>query len=485
MAHFRDRTATLAGKALVVCMTRKNCVRLYDALQALSGCPEIKVVMTGNLADDPPEWSQAGHLTTKAQREIIKQRMIDPDDPLKIVIVCDMWLTGTDIPCLHTLYVDKPMQGHTLIQAISRVNRVFRDKPHGLIVDYIGIGDELREATAKYTASGGGEPAAGVDETARPLFQKYLADIRNLLPEGRHYGEWRRMSRIELEDLYALVYGHIADDDELREHFLLAEARLSSVFLLVKHLDDCRAFADEIIFYQRVRKQILKGLPGRSPMRELERAVRDLVDDTVESEGVVDIFKAAGIEKADISILDDDFLQTFKDQPQENLRLKLLEKLVRDEIQLRRKKNVAKAKSFQELLEKTLQRYHNRLIDAAAVIKALIQIRKEIESDEERAKDLNLDPEEVAFYDAVAENYGTLYDQGFLRDLVHDVVQTIKRNLKVDWTEPHREDVKAAIRAACRRVLRKRGVREEDIEPFLEHTMQQAEALYADWPLAA
>jgi type I restriction enzyme R subunit len=486
LAHFHDRTATLTGKAMVVCMTRKNCVRLYDALKALPGCPEIKIVMTGNLSEDPPEWSAAGHLTTKAQRDAIKQRMIDPDDPLQMVIVCDMWLTGTDIPCLHTLYIDKPMQGHNMIQAISRVNRVFRDKPHGLIVDYIGIGDELRAATSKYTSGGGkGEPAPDMEETARPVFQTCLAEVRKLLPEGKNYGGWRKMPRIEMEDLYAFVYGHLAEDDERREQFLQAELRLTSSFLLVKHLDDCRTFADEIIFYQRVRKQVMKALPGKKPVKEIERAVRDLVDDSVESDGVVDIFKSAGIEKADISILDDQFLQTFKDQPQENLRLKLLEKLVQDEIQFRKKRNLAKAKSFQELLESTLQRYHNRLIDAAAVVKALLQIRKDMESDDQRARELNLEPGEVAFYDAVAANYAAIYDQAFLRDLIHDVVQTIKRNLKVDWTEPHREDVKAAVKAAVKRVLRRRSVREEDFDAFLDRIMEQAEAIYAAWPVAA
>jgi type I restriction enzyme R subunit len=486
LAHFLDRTATLAGKAMAVCMTRKNCVRLYDALTALPGCPEIKIVMTGNLGEDPPEWSAAGHLTTKAQRDATKQRMVDPDDPLRMVIVCDMWLTGTDIPCLHTLYIDKPMQGHNMIQAISRVNRVFRDKPHGLIVDYIGIGDDLREATNKYTAGGGkGEPAPDVEETAVPVFQACLVDVRNLLPAGKHYGGWRKMSRIEMEDLYAFVFGYLAEEDDRREQFLQAELRLTSSFLLVKHLDKCRPFADEIIFYQRVRKQVMKALPGKKPLKEIERAVRDLVDDSVETQGVVDIFTAAGIEKADISILDDRFLQTFKDRPLENLRLKLLEKLVHDEIQLRKKKNLAKAKSFQELLESTLQRYHNRLIDAAAVVKALLQIRKDMESDDRRAKELNLDAEEVAFYDAVAAHHGNLYEPSFLRDLIHDVVQTVKKNLKVDWTESHREDVKAAVRAAVKRVLRRRGVREEHFDAFLDEIMEQAEAIYALWPLAA
>ncbi len=486
LAHFLDRCATLEGKAMVVCMTRANCVALHNALTALRGCPEVKVVMTGKLSEDPPEWARDGHLTTKGQREIVKRRMRDVDDPLKIVIVCDMWLTGTDIPCLHTLYVDKPMQGHTMIQAISRVNRVFRDKPHGLIVDYIGIGDDLREATGKYTSGGGrGEPAPEVGPEARPVFMGCIEAIRALLPEGKNYGGWRRMSRIEMEDLYALVYGHLADDDDLRSEFLAAELRLSSAFLLVKHLDDCRAYADEVIFYQRVRKQIAKALPGKKPQRDLERAVRDLVDDAVESEGVLDIFKAAGIEKADVSILDDRFLQTFKDMPQENLRLKLLEQLLRDEIQLRQKKNLAKARSFREMLEATLQKYHNRLIDAAAVVKALIQIKKDMDSEEQQAAALGLSLEEKAFYDAVAANAATLYDQAFLRGLIHDVVQAVKRNLKVDWTQPHREDVKAEIRASVKRVLRNRDVRVEDFDAFLERFMAQATALYADWPTAA
>jgi type I restriction enzyme R subunit len=483
LQHFQDRTATLHGKAIVVCMIRDNCVRLYDALTALPGCPEVKIVMTGDLSKDPEEWSQAGHITTKPQRDSIKQRMIDPDDPLKIVLVCDMWLTGTDIPCLHTLYVDKPMRGHTVIQAISRVNRVFRDKPHGLVVDYIGIGDELREATNSYTKGGGrGEPAPDVSEEAKPVFFECLEAVRRLLPAGNNYGDWRRLSRIALEDRYALAFGHLTEDDELRDQFLQAELKLSQAYLLVKHLDDCRPYADELIFYQRVRQQILKTIPGRRPPHELERAVRDLVDDTVESEGVVDIFQTAGIQQPDISILDDQFLQTFKDKPLPNLRLKLLEKLLADEIQRNERKNVAKARSFRELLESTLQKYHNRLIDAAAVIRAMLQIKQEMEASNQRAAELGLTDEELAFYDAVAANYDQVYGVEFLRDLIHDVVQTIKRNLKVDWTEPHREDVKAAVRAAVKRVLRSRGVKPDDFDQLVAYIMVQAEALYADWP---
>jgi type I restriction enzyme R subunit len=329
---------------------------------------------------------------------------------------------------------------------------VFRDKPHGLIVDYIGIADELREATGKYSQGGGrGEPAPGVSDEAKPLFLKELVALRDMLPDGHEYGAWRRLSPAALEDRYALVFGHLTEDDERREAFLQGELRLSQAYLLVKHLDDCRAYADEVIFYQRVRKELNKTLPGAKPGKELERAVQDLVDDSVESQGVVDIFKVAGIERADISILDDAFLQTFKDRPFADLRVRLLAKLVADEIQVRRWRNLAKAKSFNDLLEETLRRYHNRLIDAASVIKAMIEIRQDMDRADQRAAELGLAADELAFYDAVAAQRERVYGVEFLRDLIHDVVQTIKRTVKVDWTEPHRDDVKAAVRAAVRR----------------------------------
>lgn len=486
LTHFRERTATLKGKAMIVCMTRANCVGLYDELMKLPDCPEIKIVMTGDLGEDPPEWSAAGHLTTKAKREAIKKRMIDVDDPLQMVIVCDMWLTGTDIPCLHTLYIDKPMKGHNMIQAISRVNRVFRDKPSGLIVDYIGIGDDLREATNKYTQGGGqGEPAPNIEETATPIFFACLDQVREHLPADINYGDWRKLSKIDLEDRYSMVYGHLTETDDVRDRFLQAENKLTSGFTLVAHLDDIHPYANEVIFYQRIRNQLLKTLPGQKPPRSVEAAVKDIVDDAVDSEGVVDIFQSAGIERADISILDDKFLQTFKDKPNQNLRLKLLEKLLADEIQFRQKKNLTKANSFRALLEETLRKYHNRLIDAAAVIQAMIDMRRDWQEADARAAALGLSEEELAFYDSVAANYQQIYGEEFLRDLIHDVVQTIKRNLKVEWTEPHRDDVKAAVRSAVRRVLRRRNVKPEDFDQFLGFIMTQAEALYGDWPLAA
>lgn len=487
LAHFLDRTQTLAGKALVVVMSRANCVALYDALIDLPGCPEVKVVMTGNLGEDPPAWNQAGHITTSKQRQKIKARMRDPKDPLSIVIVTDMWLTGTDIPCLHTLYVDKPMRGHSMIQAISRVNRVFKDKPHGLIVDYIGIADDLRAATSKYTEGGGeGDPAPGIEEKGRPVFLQCLADIREILPEGKEYGAWRDLSNIELEDLFAEVYGALAGDEAKQEAFLQAELRLSNAYLLVKGLDDCRAYMDEVVFYQRVRKQLGKTTSGDTKKKQdVEKAVRDLVDDSVESDGVVDIFQAAGLPKADISILDDTFLASFKNMKHEDLALKLLKRLLEDAIHQKATRNLTKAKSFQQLLEQTLKKYHARLIDSAAVIQLMVQIRQESEADAQRAKELGLSEDELPFFDAVQANAETLFEVPFLRDLVHEVVANIKANLKVDWTEPHRDAVKAEIRSAVKRVLRRRNVRSEDLESFTEKIMVQAAAMFGDWLPAA
>lgn len=486
LQHYLDRAQTLAGKAMIVAMTRSNCVKLYNALTALPGCPEVKIVMTSDLGKDPAEWAAAGHTTTKGQREAIKQRMIDPDDPLKLVIVCDMWLTGTDIPVLHTLYIDKPMKGHNIIQAISRVNRVFRDKPHGLVVDYIGVGDELRDATNTYSTGGGrGEPAPSIEEEARPHFFAVLQQVRELLPPPRDYGDWRRLGHIDLEDRFSLIYGLLTADDTLREAFLEAESSVSRAFLLVKQLADCRAHADEIIFFQQVRKQILKALPGKGASPLLERAVHDLVDDAINADGVVDIFRIAGIERPDLSILDDAFLQTFKDRPRVDLRLKLLETLLSDEIRTHERRNLAEAKSLRALLEATIARYHNRLIDAAAVIAEMIELRKQLENQHRRAVDLGVTEEELAFYDALTTRPDAAYSDEFLRDLVHDVVLAVKRNLRVDWTAPHRDDVQSAIRAAVKRTLRTRGVRSGDFDSFVEILMLQARASFGSWPQAA
>jgi type I restriction enzyme R subunit len=292
------------------------------------------------------------------------------------------------------------------------------------------------------------------------------------------------MPNIEFEDLFLKCCGHLMETDELRDDFLTAEAKLNSAFSLVNHLSDCIGYADEVVFYQLLRKQLKKTVSGPSPKDEDKaKAVRDLLDRSIETKGVVDIFGAAGIEKPDISILDDKFLEQFKSHEQENLRLKLLAKILADEIRSREKSNLAKYRSFKEMLEQTLQKYHNRAIQAADVVRAIVQIKKDIDKEAERTKQLNLSAEELTFYDAVSENVATLYDQKFLCDLVRDVVQAVKKNLKVDWTKPHREDVKAGVRAAVKAVLRKRGVKPEHLDALTKQVIIQAEAMFSNWPL--
>ena len=401
-----------------------------------------------------------------------------------------MWLTGTDIPCLHTLYVDKPMKGHTLMQAIARVNHIFQDKPGGLIVDFIGIGDQLKLATKRYTQGGGtGKPAPNLDEEAKAAFMQCIEAIREMLPtlpEGQTWGNWRAWSNIEFEDLFVKCCGHLVETDDTRDAFLNAEAKLSSAFSLVNHLPECLALADEIVYHQLLRKQLNKTKPGAAKKDEnKQKAVRDLLDRSIESKGITDIFAASGIDKPDISILDEAFLAEFKTHEEENLRLKLLQKILADEIEVREKSNVTKYKSFKQMLEDTLKKYHNRAIQAADVVRVLVQMKKDMDRDAARTKQLNLSPEELAFYDAVAANAATLYDETLLCDIVRDVVQAVKRNLDVDWTKPHREDVKAGVRAAVRSVLLRRGVKAEHLEPLIRNVIAQAEAMFREWPLAA
>jgi len=312
------------------------------------------------------------------------------------------------------------------------VNRIFSNKPGGLVVDFIGIGDQLKEATKKYTQGGGaGNPAADISEEAKAVFLQTLADVRDLLPEllkGKNYGDWRALPNIEFEDLFQRCCGHLTETDELRDDFLSGKARLNSAFSLVNHLPGCIGYADEVVFYQLLRKQLVKTTTGGPSIKDEQKAkaVRELLDRSIESKGVVDIFEAAGIEKADISILDESFLEEFKSHEHENLRLKLLAKIVADEIRVREKMNISKYRSFKEMLEHTIQRYHNRAIQAADVARVMIEIRKDMDNEDARSQALNLSPEEIAFYDAVAANMATLFDEKTLCDLIREVVQAVK-----------------------------------------------------------
>jgi type I restriction enzyme, R subunit len=489
LEHFNTRQRSLQGKAMIVCMSRRNCVALYDALTVLPACPEVKVVMTGNLMADPPAWNEAGHITTKARREQIKARFIDPDDPLKIVIVCDMWLTGFDAPCANTLYVDKPMYGHNLMQAIARVNRIFKDKPAGLIVDYIGIGDALREATAKYTSSGGrGSLTEELTKAAVDYFLHQLEVTRAALPAGQPYAGWRTLTAMDLEDLTSLCYGTLAADEQRREDFLQEEHRLSKAYSLVSHLPTGQQHTDEVAFYQMVRKQVCKVNPSaRRSMDDLDRAVQDLLDESVMAQAAVDIFKVAGLEKPDISILDEEFLAGFQQRAYQDLQVRLLEKLLRDDLEARRRQNLMQVRSFKQMLEEAITHYNNHTIEAADVVKVMVEIRQQWAANAQRKQELELSDEELAFYDVIvmgaAEGIPT--ENRWIAGLVHDVVRAVKQNLKVDWTRDHRRDVHASVESAVKMVLRRRKIKGEQLQFILNRLVKQAEDLYVDWPLAA
>lgn len=487
--HFRARQQVLKGKAMVVCMSRRNAVGLYDALTALPGCPEIKVVMTGNLAVDPVAWSQAGHITTHARREQIKARFVDPEDRLQIVIVCDMWLTGFDAPCANTLYVDKPMKGHTLMQAIARVNRVFRDKPAGLIVDTIGIADQLKAATRKYTSGGGsGVLAEDLEIQAVDYFLHQLEATRSNLPPGQAYAGWRDLPSLELEDLTSLCYGVLIADQERLGDFLADEKRLSKSFSLVRHLPVAEKHIDEVAFYQLVRKNLRKTQSSvRQTMEEVDRAVLDLLDDSVAAQPAIDIFAVSGLEKPNIAILDEQFLAGFRQSDHQDLQLRLLEKLIQDDLELHRRGNLAQYRSFRQMLDEAITRYNNRSIEAADVVQVMIEIRQRQMENERRKQELGLSDEELAFYDVIAAGapQGLPTEDAWIASLVRDVVRAVRSNVKVDWTRSHRRDVQASVESAVKSVLRRRGIKGEQFQFLLNRLMKQAKASYEEWPLAA
>ena len=489
LTHFNTRQRSLQGKAMIVCMSRRNCVALYDALTALPECPEVNIVMTGKIAEDPVTWNEAGHITTKAKREAIKARFVKADDPLKMLIVCDMLLTGFDAPCANTLYIDKPMRGHNLMQAIARVNRIFKDKPAGLIVDYIGIGEYLQEATAKYTA-GGGRGGLTDDLLAQAVsaFRHQLEITRALLPSGQPYAAWRALSAMALEDLTNLCYGTLADDEVLCEDFLQEEHRLSKAYTLISHLPVGQENGDEVAFYQLIRKQIRKLTPNvRRGLQDLDRAVQDLLDESVAAQPAVDIFSVAGLERPDISILDDEFLAGFHKQRNQDLQARLLQKLLQDELNQRRRGNMMQVRSFKTMLEEAITRYNNHTIQAADVVRVMVEIRKQWAANEQRKRTLGLSDEELAFYDVVVmgETINITTDNEWIASLVRDVVKAVRNNLQVDWTKAHRRDVYAGVESAVKMVLRRRKIKGEQFVFILNRLMKQAQALYEDWPLAA
>ena len=487
--HFEKRLEAMDGKAMVVCMSRRICVELYRELVRLR--PDwaheddergaIKVVMTGS-ASDPVDWQP--HIRNKSRREALAQRFRDAADALRVVLVRDMWLTGFDAPSLHTMYVDKPMRGHGLMQAIARVNRVFKDKPGGLVVDYLGLAHELKAALATYTESGGtGRTALDQDEAAAVMIEKY--EVCCGLFHGFDWSEWTSGTPQERLGLLPAAQEHILQQENGKDRCLRAVRELSQAFALaVPHAEALR-IRDDVGFFQAVQSVLAKRAPGDArPEEELDHAVRQIISRAVAPEGVVDIFAAAGLEKPDISILSEEFLAEVRGLSQKNLAVELLRKLLQGELRTRRRQNVVQARSFAEMLEQTIRRYQNRAIEAAQVIEELIQLAQDMRQANARGEVIGLSEDELAFYDALETNDSAVQVLGdaTLRAIAQELVRTVRANVTIDWTL--RENVRAQLRVLVKRILRKHGYPPDKQEKATHTVLEQAEVLSATWAVA-
>ena len=489
VAHFEQRLEALDGKAMVVCMSRRICIDLYKELSRLrpdwhdddDGKGAIKVVMTGS-ASDPLDWQP--HIRNKARREELAQRFRDPDDPLRVVLVRDMWLTGFDAPSLHTMYVDKPMRGHGLMQAIARVNRVFKDKPGGLVVDYLGLAQDLKRALAAYTESGGtGRTALDQDEAVAVMQEKY--EVCCALFHGFDWSRWTTGTPQERLTLLPAAQEHILTQEDGKERCLKAVLELSQAFALAVPHEETLRIRDDVGFFQAVRAALSKRtVTDARPEEELDLAVRQIISRAVASEGVMDVFAAAGLEKPDISVLSDEFLAEVQGMPHRNLAVELLKKLLRGEVSTRRRKNVVQARSFAEMLEETLRRYQNRAIEAAQVIEELIKLAREMREANERGEALGLSEDELAFYDALETNDSAVQVLGdeTLRDIARELVDTVRNNVTIDWTL--RENVRANLRRLVRRILRRHGYPPDKQEKATQTVLEQAEVLSEGWAVS-
>jgi type I restriction enzyme R subunit len=497
--HFEARVQALSGKAMIVCMSRRICVALYDEIVRLrpdwhsadDNAGAIKIVMTG-AASDPPEWQP--HIGNKARRDLLAKRARDPNDPLKLVIVRDMWLTGFDAPCMHTMYVDKPMRGHGLMQAIARVNRVFRDKPAGLIVDYIGIAQNLKNALAQYSPRD--REQTGIDEAeAIAVMLEKLEIVRDMFHGfdyrgALHGSPQERLSMmagaiewiLDRQQQWAAQASTAEGKKAAQRRFLDAVLALSKAFALASASDEARAVREEVGFFQAIRAALIKSSTGSGPPRqERELAIQQIVSRAVVSTEIVDILKAAGIQSPDISILSDEFLAEVQQMEKKNLALEALRKLLGDGIRSRAKANIVETRAFSERLEAAVARYHANAITTAEVLQELIQLARDIRAARQRGEESGLSDEEIAFYDALAENESAVQVMGDdkLRVIAHELLMSLRENVTVDWA--HRESARARMRVLVKRILRKYGYPPDLQDAAVQTVLQQAEALTALW----
>jgi type I restriction enzyme R subunit len=498
VAHFEARVQAMDGKAMVVCMSRRICVELYNQIVALrpewhsddDNAGTVKIVMTGS-ASDPEAWQP--HIGGKARRDLLAKRAKDPKDPLKLVIVRDMWLTGFDAPSMHTMYIDKPMRGHGLMQAIARVNRVFRDKPAGLIVDYIGVAQNLKSALGQYSKSD--QEQAGIDEAEAVAALLERLDVVRAMYHGFDYSrgltgtpQQRLVTLAEALDWILAKQDEAAQRETDKEAKKAAHRRyqdavlgLSKAFALCSASDAAREVRDEVGFFQTVRAAMVKAADtsGRSAA-DRDLAIRQIVNGAVASTEIVDILSAAGLSSPDISILSDEFLAEVGQMEKKNLALEALKKLLNDEIRSRSKSNVIETRKFSERLEEAISRYHTNAISTVEVLQELIALAKEVREARNRGEETGLTPEEIAFYDALADNQSAVDVLGNdqLKIIAHELLKGLKANVSIDWA--HRDSARARLRVLVKRILRKYGYPPDLEEAAVRGVLAQAEAMLSE-----
>ncbi len=481
--HFEERNQAQQGKAMVVTMSREICVHLYNEIIALrpdwhDEDPEkgaIKVVMTGSASDKA---LLRPHIYSGQVKKRLEKRFKDPKDPLQIVIVRDMWLTGFDAPCVHTLYVDKPMKGHNLMQAIARVNRVFKDKQGGLVVDYIGIANELKSALKEYTASKGrGRPTVDAHEAYSLLAEKM--DILRGMLHGFDYSDYLNGGH----KLLAGAANHILGLEDGKKRFADNALAMSKAFSLCCTLDEAKAEREEVAFFQAIKVLLTKRdiSAKKKTDEERELAIRQIIGNAVVTGDVVDVFAAVGLDKPNIGLLDDDFLAEVRSLPEKNLAVELLERLLEGEIKSRFSTNVAQEKKFSELLSNVIARYQNRSIETAQVIEELIDMAKKFAAASKRGETLGLNDDELAFYDALANNEASVRELGdeILAKIAHELTDGLRKNVTVDWN--NRDSVRAKLRLMVKRILRKYKYPPDKQEEAAQLVLVQAEKLCEEW----
>ncbi|WP_423682356.1 MULTISPECIES: type I restriction endonuclease subunit R [unclassified Undibacterium] len=483
VAHFEERAKAQSGKAMVVAMSRDICVHLYNEIVKLR--PDwhdddpakgaIKIVMTGSASDKP---LLRPHIYSKQVKKELEKRFKNPADPLRLVIVRDMWLTGFDAPCVHTLYVDKPMKGHNLMQAIARVNRVFKDKQGGLVVDYIGIANDLKQALKEYTASNGrGRPTVDAHEAYSVLEEK-LEVLRAML-HGFDYSNFLTGGH----KLLAGAANYVLADKDGKKRWADHALAMSKAFSLCCTLDEAKAVREEVAFFQAVKVLLTKREISSKKKTDEERelAIRQIIGSAVVSEQVVDIFDAVGLDKPNIGLLDDDFLAEVQNLPERNLAVELLERLLEGEIKSKFGGNVVQNKKFSDLLADVIKRYQNRSIETAQVIEELIQMAKKFKEAANRNESLGLTDDEIRFYDALANNESAVRELSdeTLKLIAHELTENLRQNVSVDWSQ--RESVRAKLRLMVKRILRKYKYPPDQQEDAIQTVLQQAESLSVEW----